>query len=280
MLKYVLHLLLPAALLLSACEMERGREIETTRSLDAKTMITTLPVLGLIIKPIVGYSNVEVLLKDGQSPHSFQAKPSEAKRLSNTSILVYASPIIDGWAANLASGSTIALWTEEEHEDAHFWTDPVAVQTAIRGFSDALCSQNREECPVYRRKAAAFSVRIDSVAHIIEQRLESVKDDCFIVSQPFMTQFLDRFEIRSIGPIQPLPGHDASPRTLGSMMEEANTSSCTALLVQRAVDNRAMMALATDLNVPVREVDHLGVTQVSYEAYLMSLMNALLPTSE
>lgn len=265
---------------LLACALLTGCAEKTDVAPSQETIVTTLPVLGLIIEPIAEEYVIDVLLKDGQSPHSFQVKPSEAKRLASAPLLVYASPIIDGWAAELVTKRAIPLWDENHDEDAHYWTDPVAVQSAVRRLSDSLCEIHPNRCAVYRERATSFTVRIDSVARVIETSLQSVKDECFLVAQPFMTQFLDRFGIRSIGPLQPLPGHDASPRTLSTMMEQAKTSGCAALLVQRAVDNRAMNALAKDLNIPVRQVDHLGTGNESFEAYLASLMNVFLPTQE
>ena len=95
-----------------------------------------------------------------------------------------------------------------------------------------------------------------------------------------MTQFLDRFGITSIGPIQPLPGHDSSPRTLAEMMNKAKTSGCRTLLVQKTVDNRSMESLAKDLGVRMVVVDPLGSEQVTYEAYLSALSQALLDSAE
>mgnify|MGYP002629483839 CR=1 FL=1 len=244
------------------------------------TIVTTLPVLGLIIESIASGFDTQVLLKDGQSPHGFQVSPTQAKQLSRASLLIFAHPAIDGWAADLAENERLALWSSEQDEDAHYWTDPVAVQDALKAISDALCVLEPSNCTLFRRNATAFSVRIDSVSQQIAFKLEAVRGACYLVAHPFMTQFMDRYGIKSVGPIQPLPGHDASPRTLSSMMEEATRLKCGALLVQQAVDNRSMNALAKDLGIRVVEVEPLGTNQASYESYLESLSNALLSELE
>jgi len=151
---------------------------------------------------------------------------------------------------------------------------------AARRFADKLCEINQSECALYRRRSIAFSVRVDSVSNRIRTELASLQNECFVVAHSFMTQFLDRFGVSSIGPIQPLPGHDSSPRTLAEMMNQAKSSSCRTLLVQKTVDNRSMESLAKDLGVRMVVVDPLGSEQVTYEAYLSALSQALLDSAE
>jgi|FLOH01.1.fsa_nt_gi ABC-type Zn uptake system ZnuABC Zn-binding protein ZnuA len=267
------HVLL---VLLIVCGCGSNKPEQTT----SRTIITTLPVLGLIINPVAANFEVQVLLKEGQSPHGFQVSPSQAQLLNDSPLLVYAHSDLDGWAASLAAHDTLPLWNGDRDLDVHYWTDPVAVLDALRTLTDSLCLLQKDTCPVFRRKATAFSVRIDSVSILIAKRLEAVQNECVVVAHPFMTQFLDRFKIRSVGPLQPLPGHDASPRTLSMMMDQATQLGCQTLLVQTAVDNRAMYAVARDLGIKVVEVDPLGTHQLSYESYLESLVAALLPGSE
>ena len=248
--------------------------------LNERSIVTTLPVLHLILEPIASEYSFEVLLPDGQSPHGFQVSPSQARRLSEARLLVYAHPEIDGWASSLSPESSFTLWTDSATEDAHFWTDPVMASEAARRFADKLCEINQSEYALYRRRSIAFSVRVDSVSNSIGSELSSLQNECFVVAHSFMTQFLDRFGITSIGPIQPLPGHDSSPRTLAEMMNKAKTSGCRTLLVQKTVDNRSMESLAKDLGVRMVVVDPLGSEQVTYEAYLSALSQALLYSAE
>lgn len=262
-----------------------------TAKTNQNVIVTTMPVLGLIISPIAETYEVEVLLKNGQSPHGFQISPSKAKTLSTMNLLVYAHPEIDGWATDLADNNAISLWGESEleeeldHEeesehhssahDAHYWTDPVAVLEAIQRFSDVLCERQPDQCVAFRRNANAFSVRINDVQTQIKSKLELLEEPCFVVAQPFMTQFLDRFGVPTVGPLQPLPGHDASPKSLGNRIGQAKTAGCNVLLVQAAVDNQAMIALAKDMEVEIVEVDPLGAKAATYEEYLMRLAEAL-----
>ncbi|MDA1029345.1 MAG: metal ABC transporter substrate-binding protein [Bacteroidetes bacterium] len=247
---------------------------------SSPVIVTTLPVLGLIVKPIASEFEIQVLLQDGQSPHGFQVSPTQAKQLSTASLLIFAHPAIDGWATDLAEKDKLALWSDDQEEDAHYWTDPIEVQAAVKTVAETLCTLQPANCVPFRKRATAFSARIDSVSLLISEQLTTAKRDCFVVSHPFMTQFLDRYGIRSIGPIQPLPGHDASPRTLSRMMAEANQLGCKTMLVQRAVDNRSMHALAQDLGIQVLEIEAMGTNQPSYESYLLSLSNAILSSIE
>lgn len=243
-------------------------------------IVTTLPVIGLIVEPIASEFEIQVLLQDGQSPHGFQVSPTQAKQLSSASLLIFAHVAIDGWAADLAEKKKLALWIDDQEEDAHYWTDPIEVQAAVKKVAETLCTLQPANCVPFRRRAAAFSTRIDSVSALISEQLKAANGECFVVSHPFMTQFLDRYGIRTIGPIQPLPGHDASPRTLSSMMAEASQLGCKTMLVQRAVDNRSMYALAQDLDIQVLEIEAMGTNQPSLESYLLSLSNAILSSIE
>jgi len=229
---------------------------------------------------------VEAVLDNGISPHAFQPRPSDMTTMMQASILISAHPEVDGWFSELSGGSDYVLFDtdtlvgeQDDHSDVHYWSDPNAVLKSIPGLVTKLCSFDPDGCPAFRRRATAFSVRINSVAAAIRGILSrNPVDSCVVTAQPFIDQFLDRFEIEIIGPVSRSPDHEPSPASLTAIVEEAELRGCKRLILQNTVSNDFMRRLASENDWQTVVVDPLGGDARSYEDYLLSIAHALTST--
>jgi len=249
-------------------------------------IMTSIPAVALIVQPIAGDLLVGTVLKEGVSPHAYQPRPSDMTSMMNAGILVSAHPDVDGWFSELSGGSGHILFESDTfsgeggaHADVHFWSDPQSVLKAIPGLVAQLCSFDPGGCPAFRRRATAFSVRINSVtARISEILSQNDVGSCVVTAQPFVDRFLDRFEVERIGPVSPSPEHEPSPASLASVIEEARERDCNHIILQNTVSNDFMLQLAKESGWQTIEVDPLGSDAVSYEGYLLSITHSLTST--
>lgn len=72
--------------------------------------MTTIPPLGMILEPIAGArAEVDVLLGPGDSPHTYDPRPSDVQSAEGSLLLAYAHPHLDGWAASLPAPRRLQL---------------------------------------------------------------------------------------------------------------------------------------------------------------------------
>ncbi len=269
---------------------------------EAPQVVATLPVIKLIVEPILGDLSVVTLLPDGATPHVYQPKPSDIRLLGDSQLIVSAHEHIDGWSATLSDTPHFALFesaaeSESSYEGSevfnpHYWSDPNSVLRVIPDLVNELCAVFEDKCPALRRRATALSVRIDSMSshleHVFHPTLEvdssslgaEVKTACYITAQPFIDRYIDRFGLERLGPISQEAEQEPTPAGLAALLETAERRQCQTLVVQKALDNRAILNLARDLKWDVIVVDPLGVTATSYEDYLGSLASSLKPSDQ
>lgn len=263
-----------------------GMGCSSPAKVESPDVMTSIPILSLIVEPIVGDLSVETLLSTGVSPHSYQPRPSEMQRLQTASLVVTAHEDVDGWAGSMAGERTFVLFGAESaagqaensdtSHDAHFWSNPDDVVRAIPQLVDRLCSMRPASCPAFRRRATMLSVRIDSVATVIGELFESqTPRPCVITAQPFVDRYLDRFDIARIGPITQSPEYEPSPASLSGVLENAQMSECSTLLLQNTVANSFMMRLAVENQWRTITLDALGGEATSYEEYLLEIARTL-----
>ena len=254
----------------------------------SEAVVVSLPIVKHVLQPIIGDRPIVVLLKDGQSPHTYQPSPSDARLLSKATVLGLIHPEIDGWAADLSVRAPIYLFKPEiivDHEDpqitdsvahdhsedAHYWSDPELVLMAIPLAVDDLCSVFPSNCLSFRRRATQFSQRI--AAEIENQkRLLAQSTDCLIVpTQPFMSRWLARSGLRHTEPITHVAGQSPRPKHLHSIQLQVRASPCALLVAPSGFNSTIHQQWANDLDVSLIEIDPVGRFATSYESYLASL---------
>ncbi len=255
--------------------------------MPVQDVIVTLPVIGHIVSPLLGVDRVSVLLDGGETPHSYQPTPSDVQILSTAQLMVLAHPDVDGWARDFSTAGVSFVFNEDgheeeedEHPDAHFWSDPYRVLNALPSLSNTLCEQFPSECPAIRRRATAFSGRIDSVSQQIELQLQTSRKRCVVSAQPFMDHFLERFQIEHLGPITHEPGLSPLPRSFAHLADAVSHSACSSLLVQQAYSKGPYQTWADDMQLTMRQIDAVGTDASSYESYLVALAQAVLESSQ
>jgi ABC-type Zn uptake system ZnuABC Zn-binding protein ZnuA len=257
------------------------------------SVLTSFEALNLIVTPIARDIEVQSLLREGVSPHAYAPRPSEMVALRRANLVVYAHPYVDGWMTGLGAASDVALFRDptrmrvsdttvdtEHHEDAHGenadphrWNDPRAVIEALPALTSALCDVFSDNCPAMRRRAAVFASSLSVLADSLHNmaRASAHAGHCVVTAQPFMDQFLSRFDIPFVGPLSVSADVEPSPASLSRVIREANERGCHRLIVQSALENRLEYRLAEEQGWEVVEVDPLGWGASTYQHYLTNL---------
>ena len=287
--------LLPAllwpALLLSGCASE------APHGQDSPDVLGSFEAVSMIVSPLLGEDRVRTLLPPGTTPHAYAPRPSEARVMHESALVVYAHANIDGWVADMAGSRTYPLFggladpgwsTEKEdehshsadgHQDAHFWTDPVQVRGAIRPLASALCDTYPDDCAAIRRRSVVLASRLDSLHEQLDAKsndeLRAAGRRCVITAQPFVDQMLLRYTIACVGPITVAAGVPASPGRLSAIIGQAKTQSCSTLVIQSTLQNRFERRLAHEQGWDIVTVDPLGAPDQDIVSYLAGLFDTL-----
>lgn len=263
----------------------------STPAVTESTFVTSFDAIRLAVQPLAGDLTVRTLLPPGTSPHAYSPKPSEARLMQEAALVIHAHADIDGWVADLAQGKAYPMFSgedaqgseemaqpehgEDRHQDAHYWTDPVAVSRSLQPLATALCSADPAECPAIRRRATVLRARVDSLHQHLEQLSAERESACIISSEPFADRMLERYGIPHVGPLRISADVPPTPTRMTRIIQEAIDVGCRRMLVQSAFENRMEHRLSAEQGWEIVEVDPLGAAAPDLLTYLSDLFDAL-----
>jgi zinc transport system substrate-binding protein len=259
----------------------------------------------MIVEPVVeGRASVATLLEPGDSPHTYEPRPSDLRAVQNSEALVFGAPVLDGWAADLpaerrwamldmlppaqrrslSGGSSHGSHKETAHghgastTDPHFWTDPLAVQSLLPVLVDSLCAADADGCPVYRANADTFATTLQRLDERLRTQLRPVRHAPVMLSQPFFHYFTGRYGPHVVAVVEESPGKEPSARRIETLVNRARTAHVQAIYSQRQLPVRSARAVAEATDLPIHTLDPLGgvAGRDTYATFLLHNAEVLL----
>lgn len=261
---------------------------------DHPQFVTTIPPFAAILAPVVGErGSVMTLLAAGDSPHTYEPRPSDVQRVGEATALLYGAPHLDGWAADLPASRRIALLdmvpvgfrrpaTANIHgeaatagaDDPHFWTDPLAVRALLPALVDTLCGLDARGCTAYEVNADSLAASLVDLDAKLRAQLDPVRDVPVMLAQPFFRYFMHQYGPEVVGVIEPQPANEPSPRAIQTLVERVRRTGVRAIFVQQQLPPRAAEAVAEGADIPVIALDPLGGADGRMSYHDLLLYNA------
>jgi len=257
--------------------------------------ITTIHPFETILTSIAGdQGHVSKLLPPGASPHTYELRPSDMRRVASATAFIIGGENLDDWALNLRNPHTIELLHllpsdsliriksddgahhEGHHHhhagiDPHFWTDPLLVKSLIPGIVDTLCALDPGGRDVYRKNAVACMSGLDSLHVRIREILKPHIGSAVMLSHPFFQYFLKRYGIRLAGIVETSPGTEPSPKELRKNISMIVTEDVRAIFTHPQLSNRPALLIAESTDVKICELDPIGGVEgrLTYEEIMI-----------
>ncbi|MFO8233396.1 MAG: metal ABC transporter substrate-binding protein [Longimonas sp.] len=253
--------------------------------------VVTLPVLASIVEPVVeDRATTRTVLRAGDSPHTFEPRPSMVRDVRESHALLYGADVLDGWAAQMdaprayalldlvpeshvhsfpdeeepAEESPGAVTDEGAHDhgagttDPHFWLDPVAVRALVPALADTLCTADPEGCDTYQTNAQALTDSLQALHDELETVLAPVRDRAFMASQPFLHYFVRRYGLSQVAVVETSPAHEPSAQRIHQLTQRAQADHVRAMVYQRQLPATAGQAVAEGAGLPMVALDPLA----------------------
>jgi zinc transport system substrate-binding protein len=239
---------------------------------------TIAPLADLVARVAGPEWEVRVVVPPGRSPHVFEPTPGEVKRIANASLIVTVGAGYDEWAASLASacasqaalhdagasvGVTVGARGAEESEgelghDPHWWLSPPLAGRALGPIAQRLSQIDPAHAAEYRKRADVTRASLEALDARIARRLEPIRGRAFLSAHAAWAYFADRYRLRPVGAIEPIPGREPSPWALLSLIEAAKKERLKTLFTEPQFPASAARIVAREAGVAVREVDPIG----------------------
>jgi zinc transport system substrate-binding protein len=224
------------------------------------------------------------ILPPGSSPHTYQLKPSDMRKVESATALIIGGRGLDDWALKFQTSHHIELIelipknqllyfeTEEKHEheeehtdhhhsdgvDPHFWTDPVVVKLLLPHLVDALCKIDPDVRKIYHGNAKKYIHQLDNLYSELRQRLLPASGKKVMLSHPFFGYFLKRFDIKLVGLTERSPGKEPTPKELKMLIETVKEENVQAIFCHIQLPDRSAKLVGEAAKINVFELDPIG----------------------
>ncbi|MBI4664886.1 MAG: zinc ABC transporter substrate-binding protein [Nitrospinae bacterium] len=245
---------------------------------------TILP-FGDIAKRVGGDAvNVTVMLKPGQSPHTYEPTPGDLKSLGKADLVVMAGFGLESWLSKLLKTSgrqtlyvdcskvvknPISSEEEGHHEgeedhhhgavNPHYWLDPSIMADVARHIGVKLAEKMPSRKKEFISQAEVVANELLNLDKEIEKKLSDKNlTRGFVSFHNAWPYFARRYGLKVAGVIEMAPGREPSAKHMTRLVKEIKQKGVKAVMVEPQFPTRLGEVLAEEAGVKVVAVDPEG----------------------
>ena len=230
--------------------------------------------------------NVALMVKPGNSPHSYEPKPSQMKEIAKADIYFAMGVEFENiWLSKFKAQnkqmqvialdkgiekSAIAKHSHDEHHhdehhghekheklDPHVWTSPSNVKIVAKNIYDALVEKDAKNKSYYETNYKKFLKHIELTDKKIRQLFSNVdKGSKFMVFHPAWGYFAKDYGLVQVA-IES-GGKEPKPKHLAYLIKEAKEEKIRAVFTAPEFSDKAAKQIAKEVGVPVIKVSPLN----------------------
>ncbi len=247
-------------------------------SLIAKinTIVSISPQL-IFLKSIGGDKiNISLMVKPGNSPHTYSPKPSQMKDIAKANIyFAIGVEFEDIWlkkfknqnhkmkVVDLSNGiQKVAMASHHHHNDKHsekekhiktdphIWTNPMNVKIVAKNIYQALIDIDIQNKDFYKKNLNKFLQEITDLDKKIKKILsKTVPNSRFMVFHPAWGYFAKQYNLKQF-PVE-IEGKSPKPKDLAYIIREAKEENIKAIFTQPEFSDKSANIIAKELNIKV-----------------------------
>ncbi len=236
---------------------------------------------------------INLMVKAGSSPHTYEPKTSQMKSLSNSKIYFYTGIEFEkAWLDKFKKSAPNTIFVdssasieriameehsheeegpdghnhekhndhEDEHDheglDPHVWLDPVLVKIQAKNIYEAVVSIDLENKEFYTKNYEEFLKELDSLDSQIKEILTPYKEKAFMVFHPSWGYFAKRYDLEQIS-IE-MQGKEPKPNELVELVKDAKVHNIKIIFVSPQFSQKSAKTIAKNIGGNVIAIDSLS----------------------
>jgi zinc transport system substrate-binding protein len=243
---------------------------------DARLKIfVSIPPQAYFVERIGGdYASIRVLLKPGQSPHTFEPSPGQITDLSGADLyFTVGLPFEKTLTEKLKDRSAklriiptdrgierVAAHSGDEHrssgeDDPHIWLSPPLIITQVTAITAALKETDPEHRDQYQQNLEDFLRDLQDLDQTLREVLKPYRGRAFYVFHPAFGYFAKAYGLKQEA--VEIQGKSPSPKQLLDLINRAKAEGVKIIFIQPQFDPSAAQTLAKAIGGAVVPIDPL-----------------------
>lgn len=293
---------LGACALLCICMLVPGRA-----ALAAPQVVASIaPLHALVAAVMQGVGSPRLLLRGGESPHSFSLRPSEVRLLRQADIVFWIGPTLELPLArvlpNLTNAQTVAMldvagverlptreFSVDPHADAghdadhrhavgapdpHIWLSPVNATGMAREITRRLVVLDPANAATYRVNAVRLEERLSALDRRLARQFDEI-DGHFAVFHDAYQYLEHRYGLHAVGSVTSHPERSPGIAHLQALRTRLVENAVRCLFSEPQFQPRLIAALGEGLAIRHAVLDPLGADippgPDAYEAMMLAI---------
>lgn len=215
-----------------------------------------------------GAVEVQVMVRKGFNPATYQPTPKQLAELSRARLYVRAGvPFETSWlprfrdlnprmdVLDMREGLELIPWHSGDG-DPHVWTDPLMVKQHAARLRDALSRLDPANRKRYQAGYQALARDLEQLDAELAEKLAPLRGRAFLVQHPAWSYFARRYGLRQLSVEQ--EGKEPSAWSLARLLDQARELGIHTVIVQPQHSDATARVVARALHARVVEIDPLA----------------------
>jgi zinc transport system substrate-binding protein len=218
---------------------------------------------------------VALMVKPGNSPHTYEPKPSQMKDISRADLYLSIGVEFEKvWLPKFANQNQhmkiidisqgikrLPISSHDTHAsthlDPHIWTSPLYTKQLAKNILAALIDADPSKRATYEKNYHAFIQKVEETDQQIRQTLSGLPEDrkSFIVFHPSWGYFAKQYGLTQI-PIE-IDGKAPKPRTVQKLITKARELHIHTILTSPEFSDSIAKQIANELDIKVLKISPL-----------------------
>ena len=263
-----------------------------------RVVVTIKPIHALVASVMDRIGTPALLLSGSMSPHGVSLRPSQARMLAESEMVVWTGPALEQSVAKIVrnlAGKAVSLplqdapgvrlyklreggiWELDDHDhghghgeeegdedeeradiDAHIWLDPHNAIAMTRAIGEALARADAANAAAYRANAAATVDRLKALDAEIAKAVRPVRGKRYIVFHDAYQYFEKRYRLKPAGSITIDPHRTPSPRRLFDIRTRILKRGASCVFREPQFEPKVVNVLVRGTSAKVGTLDPVG----------------------
>lgn len=236
--------------------------------LKPKVSATIFPLYDLV-KEVAGEKiDVELILPPGASPHTFDLKPGDVKKISGSKALFAIGHNLDNWAIKLAGSlginnisivdKNINLSKDEEGINPHYFLSIENAIIIVTNIAHTLSSIDQSNSGYYLKNSSEYIRELRDLQEELRGDLRNIQNRKIATFHNAWGYFAKDFGLEVAATFEEFPGKEPTPKYLANFQEEIRKNNIEAIFSEPQFSGSELTPAASDLGVDISILDPLG----------------------